>query len=56
MFYLNEKRERSDETEEKRMARGVVLGDDNPDLTAVSDVSKDDKEKKMSRSAARKGQ
>ena len=33
LFYLNEKRDRSDETEEKRMARGVVLGDDNPDLT-----------------------
>ena len=33
LFNLKEKRESSDETEEKRMARGVILGDVTPDLT-----------------------
>ena len=39
LFYLNEKRERSDETEEKRMTRGVVLADVTPDLTYISSKS-----------------
>ena len=32
-LFLNGKREKSDETEEKGMARGEVLGDVTPDLT-----------------------